>query len=141
MLVFMPSPKIDPLLSATVKCRDGGQCVYCGRVIIGGDITDVELSIDHIVPRVWWGARPNLDHPGNLASCCDPCNSLKGTMDEVRFAAMVDAHKASLGLEYAYLQGVTGEAILARVRVARTTPVDFTAGQKALATIKANRRG
>lgn len=137
----MPSPKIDPLLSATIKCRDQGRCVYCGRVIVGGAIPEVELGIDHIIPRIWWGPRPGLDHVSNLASCCDPCNTLQGTMDEVRFAAMVDAHKASLGPEYTYLQEVTGEAILARVREARRAPVDFAAGQQALAILKANRQG
>lgn len=137
----MPSPKIDPLLAATIKCRDGGCCVYCGRRIVGGDLEGIELSIDHIVPRVWWGLRPGLDHPSNLASCCDPCNSLKGTADAERFAAMLDAHKGSLGPEYAYLQSATGADVLARVQAARARPIDFAAGRAALAAIKANRQG
>jgi 5-methylcytosine-specific restriction endonuclease McrA len=52
-----------------VFARDGFRCVYCGR----GE-PEVELSVDHVEPRM----RGGDSSPGNLVTACSDCNLLKG---------------------------------------------------------------
>lgn len=49
--------------------RDGHHCMYCG-----GLFSDVELTRDHIVPKVQGG----MDHWTNLVAACRRCNHHKG---------------------------------------------------------------
>ena len=50
--------------------RDDFRCVYCGK-----RATDVELHIDHVIPR----SRGGTNDTWNLVACCIPCNMSKGT--------------------------------------------------------------
>lgn len=49
--------------------RDGYRCLYCGA-----NGPDVELTLDHVEPRVKGGD----GSPGNLVTCCRRCNEAKG---------------------------------------------------------------
>lgn len=49
--------------------RDGYRCVYCGRAD-----PDVELSVDHVEPRMRGGDNSG----GNLVTACVECNRQKG---------------------------------------------------------------
>ena len=49
--------------------RDGYRCVYCGRAD-----PDVELSVDHVEPRM----RGGDNSAGNLVTACLECNRQKG---------------------------------------------------------------
>ena len=49
--------------------RDGFRCVYCA-----GIFEAVDLTIDHVQPRVRGGDRS----PGNLVTACTTCNTAKG---------------------------------------------------------------
>jgi len=51
-----------------VLARDGFKCRYCGRAA-----PDVELHVDHVVPR----SRGGNDLEGNLVSSCADCNAGK----------------------------------------------------------------
>ena len=51
--------------------RDGHRCNYCGKTPLRDP--DIELHLDHIVPRVKGGA----DTAGNLITSCGECNSAK----------------------------------------------------------------
>jgi len=52
--------------------RDSHACVYCGRSAL--DDPEVELSVDHVQPRMRGG-----DHSrGNLVTACTRCNLEKG---------------------------------------------------------------
>jgi uncharacterized protein YdaU (DUF1376 family) len=55
--------------------RDEYKCVYCGN-------SGIRLQLDHVMPR----SRGGSDDPDNLAACCMPCNTSKGskTPDEWR---------------------------------------------------------
>jgi hypothetical protein len=49
--------------------RDGFRCVYCAAAL-----PEAELTLDHVEPRMRGG-----DHSeGNLVTCCQACNRLKG---------------------------------------------------------------
>ena len=48
--------------------RDGYRCVYCGRAD-----PDVELSVDHVEPRM----RGGDNSAGNLVTACLECNRQK----------------------------------------------------------------
>lgn len=52
-----------------VFARDGHRCVYCGRAD-----PDVELSVDHVEPRMRGGDNSR----GNLVTACVDCNRQKG---------------------------------------------------------------
>lgn len=49
--------------------RDGFKCVYCGRESSDG----AKLMVDHVYPRALGGC----NHPENLATACEECNSGK----------------------------------------------------------------
>jgi len=52
-----------------IFARDAFRCVYCGRAY-----PDVELSVDHVEPRM----RGGDTSPGNLVTACVECNRRKG---------------------------------------------------------------
>lgn len=62
-----------PELRDAIIERDGGCCVYCGRVL-DSDTPESTPAIDHLKPRCQGGT----DAPDNLAACCRSCNSRKG---------------------------------------------------------------
>lgn len=49
--------------------RDRFRCVYCGE-----QFAEAELTLDHVQPRL----RGGDSSEGNLVTCCQPCNALKG---------------------------------------------------------------
>lgn len=132
------SAKLAPVLSLAIRLRDRGACVYCGRVIEG---TDTVLTVDHLLPRVWWrpAQRALMNDPSNLAAACDPCNSLKGAMDVEAFAGMLDAHAIKLPAHLAHLRSVTGADVIDRVGVVIARPVDLNAAWLLLATMRRSR--
>mgnify|MGYP002653322735 CR=1 FL=1 len=134
----MPSPKLDALLSLAIRRREAGCCVYCGRAI---DPRVEVLTVDHLLPRVWWpaGKEAALNQPSNLAASCGLCNGLKGAMDVPAFAAMLDTYGALLSGPYAYLAGVRGDDVKARVDAAIATPLDWAGARVALALLNAQR--
>jgi 5-methylcytosine-specific restriction endonuclease McrA len=61
-----------------VFTRDRGRCVYCGNVF-----DDIDLTVDHVQPRVRSG-----DHSGgNLVTACQACNTRKGARRLAEFLA------------------------------------------------------
>jgi len=52
-----------------VVVRDGKRCSYC-------DADDVDLELDHIIPK----SRGGSDNVKNLVLCCRTCNLAKGNM-------------------------------------------------------------
>lgn len=74
-----PSPLPVPTVSAVgsglrfrILKRDGFSCRYCGR-----HGRDVELHVDHVVPR----SRGGTNDPTNLVASCAECNLGKGASD------------------------------------------------------------
>lgn len=59
---------ISKRLRYEILRRDNHACRYCG-----GAAPDVELTVDHVVPKALGGG----DEPGNLVTACRPCNSGK----------------------------------------------------------------
>lgn len=59
---------ITPSLRFRVFTRDNFACVYCGR-----KAPDVQLAVDHLVPRAAGGT----DHSSNLVTACFECNAGK----------------------------------------------------------------
>ncbi|MFO0606622.1 MAG: HNH endonuclease [Polyangiales bacterium] len=104
---------ITPGLALRVMTRDRFRCVYCLR----GAEDGVELTIDHVVPQVWYADprradRRDADAPSNLVTACGPCNSRKRDMN-----LPVYAH---------YLRerfGADTRALVARVRAAVRRPL------------------
>ena len=68
-----------------VFARDHFTCVYCGR-----GSPDVELSVDHVEPRMRGG-----DHSeGNLVTACVGCNAAKGGLAAWDFLATRNEERA-----------------------------------------------
>jgi hypothetical protein len=66
--------------------RDGYRCVYCGVVLPAE-----QLTLDHVEPRMRGG-----DHSeGNLVTCCEACNRLKGGQPAWAFLARNPAQLAN----------------------------------------------
>jgi hypothetical protein len=61
-----------------VFARDGWRCVYCGGVF-----EDVDLTVDHVQPRV----RQGDGSGGNLVTACRTCNRRKGHQRLAQFLA------------------------------------------------------
>lgn len=59
--------------------RYGFACFYCGA-----KAPDVELEVDHVVPRKHGGT----DDPWNLVSACQPCNA--GKLDSLPTPEMIE---------------------------------------------------
>lgn len=51
-----------------IYLRDGLACVYCGR-----GLEDVQLTLDHVIPRSQGG----LHEATNLVTACTACNSAR----------------------------------------------------------------
>lgn len=93
--------------------RDRFRCVYC----LHGAHDGVELTIDHVVPQIWYAdpssaARGDPDAAANLVTACGPCNSRKRDMN-----LSVYAH---------YLRerfGVDTRGLVLRVRAALRRPL------------------
>jgi hypothetical protein len=63
--------------------RDAHTCRYCG-----GQAPDVQLTVDHVIPRVLGGS----DDPTNLVTACKDCNSGKSSVSpDSSIVADVDA--------------------------------------------------
>lgn len=65
-----PTP-ITPRLRFEILRRDGHRCRYCGS-----SAPDVELAVDHVVPRALGGG----NDPANLATACVSCNGGKASV-------------------------------------------------------------
>jgi len=66
--VYIQIPYKKIILSRkNILRRDGHRCQYCGR-------SDVQLTVDHIVPK----AKLGEDAWENLATACVACNNRKG---------------------------------------------------------------
>lgn len=74
--VRVPYKKVV-LTRKNILRRDGFKCAYCGR-------SDLQLTIDHIVPR----ARGGNDSWENLVCACTSCNNRKG--DRTPWEARMD---------------------------------------------------
>lgn len=59
--------------------RDGFTCRYCGHAA-----PDVQLEVDHIIPRSKGGG----DEPSNLVTACRDCNQGKAAVDSDLNAAI-----------------------------------------------------
>lgn len=62
--------------------RDGGQCIYCGKVIELG-----EMHLEHKIPRVFGGTNEET----NLLCSCKECNFEKSSKLMVRSEDMLSA--------------------------------------------------
>lgn len=79
------APRLNKRSMAAVKAHlhnIDSSCHWCGRYVEGRNST-----IDHIVPRSKGGG----DEPGNLALCCNTCNTVKGDHDVVEWLTIVEA--------------------------------------------------
>lgn len=55
-----------------IYIRDGLACAYCGATI-----EQTKLTLDHLIPYSEGGSNDQT----NLVTCCNSCNSRKGTQD------------------------------------------------------------
>lgn len=62
---------ISKRLRYEILRRDNHTCRYCGA-----KAPDVELEVDHVIPRTLGGA----DEPGNLVTSCTDCNAGKSSV-------------------------------------------------------------
>lgn len=93
-------------LRIALYLRDGLACCYCGA-----GIEDTRLTLDHLIPRSLGGT----NHPTNIVTACQRCNSARGTRPVAEFAETVAA----------YLNhGVDAAHILAHIDTTRHRPVD-----------------
>ena len=94
-----PRPRVK-LTRREVFIRDNFTCQYCGR-------RDVELTIDHVVPRSRGGGH-SWD---NLVSACKVCNHRKGGRSpiEARMKLRHDPKEPSPGAYYAIERSIVGE--------------------------------
>lgn len=69
---------------AQVFLRDRFTCQFCGRSALKGDVSILELTLDHFSPQELGGN--NAEE--NLLCCCKTCNHTKGgaTFDTVEEA-------------------------------------------------------
>lgn len=67
-----------------VFARDQHACVYCGR-----GVPEVELTVDHVEPRMRGGDNSS----GNVVTACLPCNRAKGGMAAWAYLAGRDAER------------------------------------------------
>lgn len=74
--------RITAKLKLKVYRRDNFCCVYCGSY----PTQDNNLTIDHVVPIKFGGTKAL----SNLATCCQKCNSLKGSMLLTQFIKAYD---------------------------------------------------
>ena len=76
-----------PFSKKNVMVRDGFKCAYCR-------VSDVRLTIDHIVPKTR-GGKSTFE---NCVASCKPCNSRKGhkSCSEARMYPKVRAHQPTV---------------------------------------------
>lgn len=65
--------------------RWGRACYYCGRY------SGSYLTLDHVVPR----SRDGRERVENPASCCEACNSDKGSLSLAEYRALVARWQAA----------------------------------------------
>ncbi len=98
--------------------RDGFSCVWCG---VGIEDSNVELSLDHLIPAVDGGGNEST----NLVTSCGKCNSSRGCMSIRDYATKVTSSKQS------------ARNLLARIMYRIRKPLDMQAAM----TIIASRKG
>jgi hypothetical protein len=76
----------DSRLRKRVLLRDRHCCVYCG-----GAFPPSELTLDHVQPRM----RGGDSSEGNVVTCCQNCNALKGGLAAWAFLAKHPALRAN----------------------------------------------
>ncbi len=75
---FIKKRKKVPLKKRNVFNRDKYMCVYCGR-----QLSDKNITIDHVVSRHEWRVRKLPGNPHcwtNVVSSCKSCNFKKGSL-------------------------------------------------------------
>lgn len=95
---------------AAVFARDDYRCVYCGR----GD-PDVELTVDHVEPRM----RGGDNSPGNLVTACVECNQKKGGQAAWAYLEARDAERATFLARTPYVWRRLRRAIVEAAEKAR----------------------
>jgi len=68
-----------------VFARDAFTCTYCGRMH-----PEVELSVDHVEPRM----RGGDNSPGNLVTACVACNRAKAGLAAWDYLSTRDEERA-----------------------------------------------
>src|SRR5690606_25445555 len=76
------SEKDGAVRRAEIFARDDQTCVYCGR-----RAPDVELSVDHVEPRM----RGGDNSAGNVVTACVDCNRAKGGL--AAWAYLAERHE------------------------------------------------
>lgn len=82
-----------------IYLRDGCACAYCGAAVEGGAM----LTLDHVKPH----SKGGTNHEENLVTCCQKCNSSRGSRSLKTFAAACAGYVN---------HGVTAAEILAHVK-------------------------
>ena len=83
----------------------GRRCAYCG-------ITNVQLQVEHIVPK----ARGGSDRVSNLTLSCEPCNLAKGTNTAAEFGYPSVQQRAKEPLKDAAAVNATRWALFRRLK-------------------------
>jgi hypothetical protein len=93
--------------------RDSHTCRYCGA-----SAPDAPLRVDHVTPVALGGT----DHPTNLATSCEPCNSGKSSVspDAVTVA---DVSRDAMRWSVAWKQAAEEERLSSATRAAKTVEV------------------
>lgn len=94
--VRVPYKKVV-LTRKNILRRDGFKCAYCGR-------SDIQLTIDHILPR----ARGGSDSWENLICACTSCNNRKGDRTPVE-ARMDMLYKPFKPSHIMFIRNVVGK--------------------------------
>ncbi len=75
----MSSRKALKWLRSLAERRQGGLCIYCGRVMLPTALRRGRSSTaDHVIPL----ARGGKTELNNIVACCKSCNERKGCGDE-----------------------------------------------------------
>ncbi len=82
------------MLRAEIFARDDQTCVYCGR-----RAPDVELSVDHVEPRM----RGGDNSAGNVVTACVDCNRAKGGLAAWAYLAERHEERARFLLRATYV--------------------------------------
>ena len=96
-----------------IYLRDGLCCAYCGSTIEDG----ASLTLDHLRPYSEQGS----NHESNLITCCQKCNSARGSRSIDQFAAKV--------AEYLN-HDLTATAILIHIAACTARPIDVDAAKE-----------
>lgn len=107
---LVSSSWIRPEKRHAIYDRDGGLCVWCGRV-------PDDFTLDHLFPR---GHRCRDNDPRRLVTSCRTCNLTRRSISVATWLRQIRA------------QGFPLEPILRRLRVVRYVPINRRAGARAL---------